>query len=40
MKAAKALTDRARSLGWRVKIMQPPEQGDWNDAAMATEVAA
>jgi hypothetical protein len=40
MKAAEALTDRARSLGWRVRIMRPPNQGDWNDAAKATGVAA
>jgi hypothetical protein len=40
LKAADVLAVRARRLGWRVKIMQPPDNGDWNDAAMASGVAA
>jgi Toprim domain len=40
-KAAVVLAKRAARLGWRVKIMEPPQGGgDWNDAARASEVAA
>ncbi len=40
MKAAKALADRALP-PWlaNVQIMKPPEQADWNDAAISAEAA-
>ena len=38
-KAAAMLAKRASRLGWRVKIIDPPDQGDWNDAARAPEPA-
>lgn len=28
------LADRASALGWAVRIMEPPAEGDWNDLAM------
>jgi hypothetical protein len=29
--AAVALAERALALGWRVKLLNPPDDGDWND---------
>ena len=30
-KAARQLADRARRLGWRVRLMDCPDDSDWND---------
>ena len=32
-KAAEELARRAWGLGWHVRIIEPPHEGDWNDAA-------
>ncbi len=34
-RAAETLADRAHKAGWRVKLLPPPREGDWNDRAKA-----
>ena len=34
-RAAEALADGAHKSGWRVKVLPPPREGDWNDRAKA-----
>lgn len=39
-RAAEALADRAQAAGWRVRVLPPPAEGDWNDRARAAAEAA
>jgi hypothetical protein len=36
-RAATTLAERASRLGWRVKLIDPPGEMDWNDAASSPE---